>query len=126
MPKFYNFRRLTINNKGRKTTWFSQTANLQFNYTIAKNITAPPGDKIIYLRIMRPDDEVLTKSPANVFHFENRNIAYSASKKFEFTGEAITDAIYWKVEEILPKGTYRADFFIDGSRIGSFSFAIEK
>ncbi len=121
-----NFSMVPLNSKNKKTSWFSQTANLQFNYTITKNVTATPGEKIIYLRITKPDDEVLTKSPGNVFHYENKDIAYSASKKIEYTGEAISDALYWKVGEILPKGTYRADFFADGNRIGSFSFAFEK
>jgi len=67
-----------------------------------------------------------TKSEANVFQFENKQIVYSAKKDFEYTGEAITDVLYWKVEEILQKGTYRADFFVDGSRIGSFTFEIKK
>ena len=31
-----------------------------------------------------------------------------------------------KVEEILQIGTYQADFFVDGNRIGSYSFRIEK
>ncbi|MDD3322266.1 MAG: hypothetical protein PHS59_12565 [Paludibacter sp.] len=121
-----NFSMVPLNSKNRKTTWFSQTANLQFNYTISKNITATPGEKIIYLRITRPDDDVLTKNPDNVFRYENKDITYSASKKIEYTGEAIHDALYWKVGEILPKGNYRADFFADGNRIGSFSFVFEK
>ena len=121
-----NFSMVPLNSNNKKTSWFSQTANLQFNYTITKNITATPGEKILYLRITRPDDEVLTKSPNNVFTYENKEIVYSASKKFEYTGDAIKDALYWKVGEILPKGTYRADFFADGNRIGSFTFAFEK
>lgn len=121
-----NFSMVPLNSNNKKTSWFSQTANLQFNYTITKNITATPGEKILYLRITRPDDEILSKSPNNVFTYENKEIAYSALKKFEYTGEAIKDALYWKVGEILPKGTYRADFFADGNRIGSFTFAFEK
>jgi hypothetical protein len=121
-----NFSMVPLNSSNKKTSWFSQTANLQFNYTITKNITATPGEKILYLRITRPDDEILAKSPNNVFTYEDREIAYSASKKFEYTGDAIKDALYWKVGEILPKGTYRADFFADGNRIGSFTFAFEK
>lgn len=121
-----NFSMVPLNNKNKKTSWFSQTANLQFSYTIAKNITAQPGEKTIYLRITRPDEEVLTKSPSNVFPFENKNIAYSASKTFEYAGEAINDIIYWKVGEILPKGEYRAEFFVDGNRIGSFRFSFDK
>ncbi|MDR3653876.1 MAG: hypothetical protein P4L34_13015 [Paludibacter sp.] len=121
-----NFSMTPLNSKGKKTGWFSQTANLQFNYTIGKNITAQPGEKTIYLRITRPDEEVLTKSPNNVFPFENKNIAYSSSKNIEFTGDAKTDVIFWKVGEILPKGIYRAEFFADGNRIGSFTFKFEK
>lgn len=121
-----NFSMTPLNSKGKKTGWFTQTANLQFNYTIAKNVTAQPGNKTIYLRITRPDDDVLTKSPNNVFTYENKDIAYSASKNFEYTGDALNDVIYWKVGEILPKGNYRAEFFADGNRIGSFTFKFEK
>jgi predicted transcriptional regulator len=121
-----NFSMTPLNSKGKKTGRFAQTTNLQFNYTIAKNITAQAGEKVIYLRITRPDDDVLTKSPNNVFPFENKNIAYSASKNIEYTGDAKSDVIFWKVGEILPKGTYRAEFFADGNRIGSFTFAFEK
>ena len=119
-----NFRMTPLNSSGKKTGWFSQTATLQFNYTIAKNVTSQPGDKTVYLRITRPDDDVLTKG--NTFRFENKNISYSSMKKFEYSGEELNDVIYWKVGEILPKGTYKADFFIDGNRVGSFNFSFEK
>ena len=119
-----NFRMTPLSSNGKKTGWFSQTATLQFNYTITKNVTSQPGEKIVYLRITRPDDDVLTKG--NFFRFENKNIAYSSMKKFEYSGEELNDVIYWKVGEILPKGTYKADFFVDGYRIGSFSFVFDK
>lgn len=121
-----SFSMLTLNNKNRKTTWFSQIANLQFNYTIAKNITAQAGQKTLYLRLTRPDDEVLSKSSGNLFQFENKKVLYSAKKDFEYTGDAVSDVIYWKVEEILQQGTYRAEFFVDGSMIGSYTFVIKK
>jgi hypothetical protein len=121
-----NFSMLPINSKGKKTGWFSQTASLQFNYTIAKNVTAQPGEKTVYLRITRPDDDVLTKGSGNVFTYENKEIAYSVSKKIEYAGDAINDVMFWKIGEILPKGNYRAEFFIDGNRVGSFKFVFEK
>lgn len=121
-----NFSMTPLSSNNKKTSWFSQTANLQFNFSITKNVTAQPGEKTVYLRITRPDDDVLTKSPNNVFQYENKKINYSASKKIEYTGDAVDDVLYWKVGEILPKGTYRADFFIDGNRVGSFSFTFEK
>ncbi len=120
------FKMIPLSSNGKKTGWFSQTATLQFNYTIAKNVTSQPGEKVVYLRITRPDDDILTKNASNVFKFENKNIGYSVMKKFEYTGEALNDIMYWKVAEILPKGNYKADFFVDGNRIGSFSFVFEK
>jgi hypothetical protein len=121
-----NFSMLPVNSKGKKRGWFSQTASLQFNYTIAKNVTAQPGEKTVYLRITRPDDDVLTKGSGNVFTYENKEIAYSVSKKIEYAGDAINDVMFWKIGEILPKGNYRAEFFIDGNRVGSFKFVFEK
>lgn len=120
-----NFSMTPLNNRNRKTTWFSQVANLQFDFTIAKNITAAPGTKTVYLRLMRPDDELLLKNPNNTFAFENRNIQYSIKKDVEYEGENAADVMYWKVEEVLPKGTYRADFFIDSNRVGVFNFELK-
>jgi len=115
-----------LNNRNKKTTWFTQTANLQFNYTVNKNITAQPGDKTMYLRLTRPDDEVMTKSSGQVFQFENKKISYSLKKGFEYKGEAYNDVLYWKVEEVLQAGTYRAEFFCDGAMVGSFTFVLKK
>ncbi|HOK36545.1 MAG TPA: hypothetical protein PK642_05300, partial [Paludibacteraceae bacterium] len=92
----------------------------------SKNPTTQPGNKTLYLRITQPDEEVLIKSPDDLFPYEDKQIAYSVKKDFEYSGEAISDVIYWKVDRVLQIGTYRADFFVDGFRIGSFTFEIEK
>jgi hypothetical protein len=121
-----NFGVETLNKKNKKTTRLSQTTTLQFNYTVAKNVVIQPGIKILYLRITRPDGMVLTKDYAHVFPFEDKEIAYSIQKEIEYANETIQDAVYWKVENTLQVGLYRADFFLDGNRIGSFAFEIQK
>lgn len=126
MMEITDFSMIALNNKDRKTTRYSQITKLQFNYTILKNITTAPGNKTVYLRIVRPDSEVMVKSENTLFNYENRKIPYSVSKTFEYAGEAISDILYWKVEEILQIGTYKAEFFIDGNLVGSYSFKIEK
>lgn len=122
----YNFNFSALDNRNRGTQRASRMTNLKFNFTVGKNITAEPGMKTIFMRLTRPDEELMTKSSLNTFAYENKNIGYSSSKEIEYTGDAISDVFYWKVEEILQVGTYRADFFADGNRIGSFSFRIEK
>ena len=82
--------------------------------------------KMLYMRITRPDGEIIQKNIDDVFRFENSEIAYSVSKEFEYASEEISGSLYWVVEEILQTGIYNADFFVSGELIGSFPFEIRK
>ncbi len=126
MLEISSFQMTPLNKRDRKTTVYSQILKLQFDYTIARNITNTPGLKTLYLRITRPDGEVMQKNVHDVFAFENSEIAYSVSKDFEYEGEEVSGAMYWQVEEILQIGVYNADFFVDGELIGSFPFEINQ
>ena len=126
MLEISHFEMIALNKRDRKTTIYNQIQKLQFDYTIGRNITNKPGMKTLYMRITRPDGEVMQKSLNDVFQFENSEIDYSVSKEFEYAGEEISGSLYWPVEEILQIGCYTADFFVDGELIGSFSFEICK
>lgn len=126
MLEITEFQMIPLNKRDRKTSIYNQIQKLQFDYTIGRNITNEPGMKTLYLRITRPDGEVMQKNINHVFRFENSEIAYSISKDFEYAGEEISGALYWRVEEILQTGIYNADFFVDGELIGSFPFEIKQ
>lgn len=125
MLEINHFEMIALNKRDRKTTIYNQIQKLQFDYTVGRNITSKPGMKTLYMRITRPDGEVMQKSIHHVFPFENSEIAYSVSKDFEYAGEEISGSLYWLVEEILQTGVYNADFFVDGELIGSFPFEIK-
>lgn len=114
-----------VNKKGKVQKKISKTEQLVVNFSITKNITAEPGDRTIYVRIMKPDDDVLVKNRMNVFTYENREINYSMKRLLEYAGEEINVTLYWDVEEYLMPGTYRVDIFADGNRIGSKSFELK-
>lgn len=114
-----------VNKKGKVQKKISKTEQLIVNFSITKNITAEPGDRTIFVRIMKPDDDVLVKNRMNVFTYENREINYSMKRLLEYAGEEINVTLYWDVEEYLMPGTYRVDIFADGNRIGSKSFDLK-
>lgn len=114
----------TLTSKGRKATKISKTEQLKFTFTIAKNISAPTGEKYIYVRIIKPDDTPLVKSNDNVFMFENKFINYSARRPIEYEGEDIPVTIFWDVEEYLNAGKYRIEIFADGYMIGQSNFSL--
>lgn len=124
MMEVANFSCTTLNKRDRKTSFFNQIQKLQFNFSVLKNITTQPGIKTVYLRLIAPDGEVLTKN-SGTFEFENGQLEYSLRKDFEYAGEQVEEVLYWPVEEILQKGTYNADFFIDGNLVGSFPFTLK-
>ena len=125
MLEISHFEMIALDKRDRKSTRYNQIQKLQFDYTIGRNITNKPGIKTLYMRITRPDGEVMQKNVNDVFKFENSEIAYSVSKDFEYAGEEISSSLYWLVEEILQIGWYNADFFVDGELIGSFPFEIK-
>lgn len=114
-----------VNKKGKTQKKISKIEQLVVGFTITKNITAEPGERTVYIRIMKPDDDVLVKSRMNVFTYENKEINYSMKRLFEYAGEEINIKLFWDVEEYLMPGTYRVDLFADGNRIGSKSFELK-
>jgi chromosome segregation ATPase len=115
-----------LNKKNKSTDKIDKMDKIEVRFMINKNITAVPGEKTIYIRIQRPDDDVLVKSRSNIFLYENKEINYSAKRSIEYTGEEYPVSIYWQIEEYLMPGTYRVDIFADGNRIGQKSFKLEK
>ncbi|MDR1527477.1 MAG: hypothetical protein LBS46_07405 [Dysgonamonadaceae bacterium] len=115
-----------ITDKNKETDRIKKMDQLEIRFTINKNITAPPGEKTIYIRIQKPDDDVLVKNPGDRFAYENKSIHYSAKRTIEYTGEETLLSIYWKIEEFLLPGVYRVDIFADGNLIGRKSFQLEK
>ena len=122
------FKVTPLNKNDRKTSNLNQMQKIQFDFTIGKNITSDRGMKHVYMRVVRPDGELITlPNPAQrMFAFENSEIEYSLTKEFEYGGEALDETLYWTVGEILYKGTYNADFFIDGALVASFPFELKK
>ncbi len=113
-----NIRMSLLRSTGKETDKIKRAKQISVSCTISKNITASTGDKRAYVRIMQPDGEPLTKGYSNTFKYENRDISYSMSKEFEFSGEEQSLTFYWNIEETLQAGRYRAYIFVDGNMIG--------
>ncbi|MDD4514580.1 hypothetical protein [Massilibacteroides sp.] len=115
-----------VNSRGKTMTRIKKMEQFVVKFTVTKNITAPVGEKTIYVRIMKPDDDILVKSRTNVFEFEGKEINYSMKRIVEYEGEELPVVMYWDIEEFLSPGTYRVDIFADGNLIGKKNFVLEK
>ena len=110
------------NKKGKEAKRVKDIVKFAIGFTITKNISAQAGERTLYVRITKPDNNVLTKSQSNTFEYENRTLGYSIKKYIEYSGEEQAVTVYWDVEEFLYAGNYRVDIFAEGILIGSQSF----
>jgi len=115
-----------LNPSGRATDRSSRASQIQVCFTIERNVTAPVGMKTIYLRIERPDGQLLMHSRDNVFNHEGSLINFSASRTIEYGGENTNVCIFYDVDigELIG-GEYVADIFANDFHIGSHKFRLK-
>ena len=113
------------NKRGKTAKKVKDVKKIAISFTIVKNITAKTGERTLYVRIAKPDNDILTKSASDTFPYENKELAYSIKKYIEYTGEEQNVTVYWDVQEYLPAGTYNVYIFADGTMIGQQSFSMK-
>ena len=113
------------NKRGKVAKKVKDIVKLAISFTVVKNITAENGERTIYIRITKPDNDALTKSASNTFSYENRTLTYSIKKYIEYNGEEQNVNVFWDVEEFLYAGNYRLDIFEGGNLIGCQKFTLD-
>ena len=113
------------NKRGKVAKKVKDIVKLAISFTVVKNITAENGERTIYIRITKPDNDALTKSASNTFSYENRTLTYSIKKYIEYNGEEQNVNVFWDVEVFLYAGNYRLDIFEGGNLIGSQKFTLD-
>ena len=113
------------NKRGKVAKKVKDIVKLAISFTVVKNITAENGERTIYIRITKPDNDALTKSASNTFSYENRTLTYSIKKYIEYNGEEQNVNVFWDVEEFLYAGNYRLDIFEGRNLIGSQKFTLD-
>lgn len=113
-----------LNKKGKTAKKVADVKKFQISFSIARNVTATTGNRSIFVRILKPTNEVL--GGGGSFSFENRNLEYSIRKDIEYNGEETPVTVYWDVNEMLIAGQYKVQIFADGKNIGGGSIDFEK
>ena len=111
------------NKKGKDTQKVKDVKKLAFGFTIVKNVTAQNGQRIIYARILKPDNSVMGQKGA--FAYENTQLEYTEKKYIDYTGEEEKVTMYSDVTEFLEAGTYNLFVFCDKQMIGQTSFTLK-
>jgi hypothetical protein len=98
-------------------------------FTIGENEIATPGKKDIYIRIARPDQEILVKSRLDdySFEFQGERLQYSMMQTIDYENRAVDLCLYWKKEysnQEMKAGLYHVDIFCENAIIGHTTFTL--
>lgn len=113
-----------LKSNGKRAKKSKDIKRFSISLTITRNVTATAGNRTIYVRLLKPNQQVAGQSGS--FNYENRSIGYSAAKTIEYTGQEARITLFVPISEYLSAGNYAAYVFADGKMIGSGSLKMEK
>lgn len=114
-----------LKKNGKKEKNITKAKQLMVSFTIPQNNSTPVGEKIVYLRIVSPEGNLLGN--AGTFSFEGGSLPCTARKTIEYAGEEISGiAMYWDVNAVLSPGEYLVELFADNYRLTSKRFTLKK
>lgn len=109
--------------KSKEARRVKDVKRFAFGFTIVKNVTATNGQRILYARILKPDNSVM--GAKGTFTYENTTLDYTEKKYIDYTGEEERVTMYSDVTEFLEAGTYKLFIFCDSQMIGQTSFTLK-
>lgn len=113
-----------LNKKSKENYKTARVVKLRTCFTLRENPILDSGPKTIFIRIVRPDDIVLTAG-VNFFDFQGEQTVYSASREVSYENVDVDMCIYWNNDGQLLPGTYKVNLYADGNEIGASSFGLK-
>jgi FtsZ-binding cell division protein ZapB len=114
-----------LNRRGKDTEKAVRVSKIKTSFTIRENPLAPAGEKIVYLRITTPEEQVLATSEQDVFEYDSKQIVFTAKRSVTYENKDLDVIIYWDNAGQLNPGNYNVDLFCDKKLIGSSTFVLK-
>jgi myosin heavy subunit len=114
----------SINENNRPRKRIKSIDKIRTDFLVRANEVAVPGEKTIYLRLLRPDGIVLGSPDLEVITYENEELPVSASRTVTYENTDLPVSIYWTNNGELVPGVYSLELYCDGKIMGSASFEL--
>ena len=114
-----------LNFKDREVSKAAKVAKIKTSFTLAKNVSATVGNVDVFVRITRPDGQLLLHSAQDKFRYEDSDVNFSAKRQVEYGGDDMPSYVVYDVDAgELMEGSYDVELFCRGEKIGSAKFAL--
>lgn len=113
-----------LSNRGRERARARWIDRAKTTFTLQANDLAQSGQRKVYLRIIDPNNRVLTDG--QTFEFQEQIIQYTEHRDVIYENSDLTVSIFHDFHDTPEVGTYKVELYMDGAMIGNSSFIIER
>jgi hypothetical protein len=117
---------VSLNKKRKETTRINLLDKLRICFTLRENPLAKPGQKDVYMRVIRPDSLAITTSPDNLFEYKGNKIIYSATRQVDYLNQDIEVCIFLDNKGDFIIGNYSVELYLENNIIGRTNFMLSK
>ncbi len=114
-----------LNKKGKVKNKVDKVVKLKVCFTLRENPIAEAGNKVVYLRIQRPDSLILSGPETEVFPLDDSKLVCSAKREVEYLNKDIDMCIFWTNDGSLIPGKYNVYLYLEGHEIGQSVFLLK-
>lgn len=132
--KAYNVSGKGINLKGKtmrevETLKARNVDRVKICFTIAENPLVKAGKRTVYIRLARPDKQIIARGMGDEYAFEvnGQKLQYSMKQEVDYQNRAMNLCLNWdkRTDDSAMKGKYHISVYLDGEEIGQSSFTLE-
>jgi hypothetical protein len=116
---------VALNKKRKETDELRNLDKVRVCFTLRENPIAEAGNKVVYLRVVRPDQLVITPTPDNLFAVNGEQLIFSASRAVDYANADVEMCIFLDNTGDFIPGTYNVELYLSGEKIGSGSFTLK-
>ncbi len=109
-----------------ETTRSKRADQVRACFTIVSNRIAEKGNKIFYMRVISPENKVLSSSTSKTIQASGKDIQTSVSRTVDYQGNNVDLCIFYEKQmDRLPSGTYTVEIYTEGIIVGKTTFALK-
>lgn len=113
-----------INENNRPRRRIKSIDKIRTDFVVRANSVVEPGDKTIYLRLVRPDGLALGSPNMEVITINGEEVPVSASRTVTYENTDLPVSIYWTNNGEIVPGEYQVELYAEGRMIGNDVFSL--
>jgi len=114
-----------LNKRDKEISRIRSAVKVRIDFLLRANKVTTPGEKALYIRIIRPDQVLLGSPELEMFSLNGEQVPASASRVITYENEDLPVSVFWTNDGELVPGEHSVELYTEGKIIGSASFVLK-